>query len=113
MDKREFMRFPVELKVEAYKQNTGGYLGVIKDFSRNGLKVVFDDFKFDLNSPLELRIRKPDSETWFSADAEVIWKRQAEDKWDVGFRIKSFSSENKAEILEYGYFKWLKENVLV
>lgn len=110
MDKREFMRFPVELRIEARKEKEE-YTGLIKDFSRKGLSAVFDEFKFDLHSPLELKIQEPGSDTWIPAYAEAIWKRQAKDKWYVGLVLKSLPSENRAQILEHGYVKWLKENI--
>lgn len=110
MEKREFLRFPVELRVEACKENKG-YTGLIKDFSKKGLRVIFDDFKLELNSPLELKIQRPGTDVWISASAEAIWKKQEHNKWDVGLRLKDLAPEEKAQILEYGYLKWLKENV--
>lgn len=112
IDKREFLRFPVELKVEALKENKE-CSGVIVDFSRKGLRAAFDNFAFDLHSALTLKIQEPGSDTWISASAEAIWKRQARNKWEVGLILKQVSPENKAEILEYGYVKWLKEKVFV
>jgi PilZ domain len=108
MNKREFMRFDVGLKVEAQKDGKE-YTGLVKDFSKNGLRVVFDDFKLDLNSPLELKIQRPGQDAWIIARAQAIWKTQALDKWNVGLKIKEIPPENKAEILEYGYLKWLKD----
>lgn len=110
MDNREFMRFDVELKVEAHKDNKE-YTGLVKDFSKKGLRAVFNDFKLDLNSPLELKIQEPGQGAWISARAEAVWKKRAQNKWNVGLKIKDISPENKAEILEYGYLKWLKEKL--
>lgn len=111
MERREFPRFIVGLKVAAKNETKESSLGLIKDFSRRGLRAVFDRFEFEFNSPLQLIIQRPDSGFYTPAIAEPVWKRPAQGKWDVGFRLKRFAPEKKAEILEYGYLKWLKENI--
>ena len=108
MDKREFKRFDVGLKVEAQKDGKE-YAGLVLDFSKKGLKAVFDDFKLDLNSPLELKIQRPGHDDWIVARAQAIWKKQAFNRCSVGLKIREIAPENKAEILEYGYLKWLKD----
>jgi hypothetical protein len=111
MEKRRFLRFNVDLKVEAKNPDSESTWGVLTDFSREGLRVIFDDFKSAVASQTELMIQTPDSENYIPMSAEAVWKTPAEgNKWQVGFKLKEFSPEAKANILEYGYRKWLKEN---
>ncbi len=111
MERRKFPRFNVMIQVEAGREGKESSIGLIEDFSRGGFRAVFDKFEFEFNLPLQLRIQRPNSDFYASASAEPIWKRSVEDKWDVGFKLKTFPPEAKAEILECGYFKWLKESV--
>lgn len=111
MEKREFKRFVVGLQVAAEKENKESALGLMKDFSRDGLRIVFDKFDFELNSPLDLKIQRPEANFYIFASAEPLWKRAVENKCEVGFKIKEIPPDIKADLLEYGYFKWLKENV--
>ena len=111
MERRKFLRFPVSLKVEAANGNRTANPGLTKDFSREGLRAVFDDFDFNIESLLELKIQRPNKEIFVPAGVEVRWRRPFEGKWEAGFRLRDFPSQIKAEILEYGYHKWLSEKL--
>jgi hypothetical protein len=113
MEKRKFMRFPVDLKIEAQKQDQGHVAGIIKDFSREGLRVVFDEFSFELNSPIKLAIQSQDLDASIPLVAKPLWKRLLDGKWNVGFMFAELAPARKAEILEYGYHKWVKQNIPV
>ena len=108
MEKRKFIRFPVDLKVKAGKE----IAGITKDFSREGLRVIFDDFSFVLDSALKLEIQSPDSDVPIPLVAKPLWKRLLDGKWNVGFMFAELAPAKKAEILEYGYRKWVKEKTL-
>jgi len=112
MERRKFMRFPVELKIETGKEDSRNNPGLTKNFSHDGLRGVFEEFDFVLNSPLRLKIQIPNSDIFIPASAEPAWKRLLDGKWNVGFRLKEFPPARKAEILEYGYNNWIKENIL-
>jgi len=111
MERRKFMRFPVSLKVEAIKKNKESLFGLIRDFSREGLRVIFDNFDFKSNSYVDFKIQRPDTEVFVPASVEVIWKRPVEGRWETGLRFKEFPPRVKAEILEFGYKKWLKDKL--
>lgn len=109
MERRKFSRFKVELKVKARREGKESAFGKIKDFSRNGLRAIFDKFEFEANTPVELMIQRPNSDADIIAGAEPLWKKAVGDKCDVGFRLTSFTPEDKIDILEYGYFNWVRE----
>jgi len=112
-DRRKELRFPISLKVGAREKNRSSIFGSTTDFSRSGLRVVFDEFESEPNSFIDLKIQRPDKDIFVPASAEVIWKRPILGKWEVGFRIKDFVPEAKAEILEYSYNRWLRDKSLV
>ena len=83
--------------------------GLIKDFSRDGLRVVFDKFESEPDSQVNIKVQRPNKDLFVPASVQVRWKRFVGDKWEVGFRIRDFVAQAKAEILEYGYKSWLQE----
>ena len=109
MERRREMRFPVSLKVAAREKNKQSILGLTKDFSRHGLRAVFDNFESEPDSSVELKIQKPNEDVFIPAIAEVRWKRPIEGKWEVGLRFKDFISQVKVEILDYAYYVWLRD----
>ena len=59
-DRRKDLRLPASLKVEVRKDKIEHITGLITEFSRNGLRAVFnDDFKFSPNSCVDLKIERP------------------------------------------------------
>ena len=108
MEKRRFMRFPVDLKVKAGKEITG----TTKDFSREGLRVIFDDFSFGLDSLVDMEIQSPTSDASIPLVAKPLWKRLLDGKWNVGFMFAELAPAQKQEVLEYGYKKWVREKTL-
>lgn len=109
MERRKFIRFPVDLRVKAGNEISG----ITKDFSREGLRVVFDEFSFELNSPIRLAIQSQDLDASIPLVAKPLWKRLLDGKWNVGFMFAELAPARKAEILEYGYHKWVKQNIPV
>ena len=106
-DRRKFIRFLITLNVKAKKEKEESF-GLVKDFSRKGLRAVFDDFNFDINSYVELELQRLSRDMFIPATAEVIWKRPIKGKWEVGFRLKEFLPQAKAEILDLCYRGWLR-----
>ena len=111
MERRKELRFPASLKVAAVRQNKESALGLIKDFSRSGLRAVFDNFDPKPDSCTDIKIQSPKEEVFIPANVEIRWKRPAEGRWEVGLRLKDFVPQAKAEILEYAYQNWLKDRV--
>ena len=110
-DRRRFMRFLITLKVGAKKEDNERSFGLVRDFSREGFRAVFDNFDFNVNSYVDLEIQRLSEDVFIPASGEVVWKRPNEGKWEVGFRLKDFPTEQKAEILERGYKDWVREKV--
>ena len=111
VDRRKEMRFPVSLRCAAREGEKDSTIGLIKDFSRDGLRAIFDNFRTQPDSYVNLKIQKPNQDIFFPARAEVRWKRPVEGRWEVGLRFRDFVPQVKAEILEHAYNIWLKDNV--
>ena len=107
IDRRNEVRFPVSLrcKCAAGQDNQESILGLIKEFSLGGFRAVFDRFKSEPNSHLNLQIQRPKRNIFVPAIAQVRWKRPVADKCEVGFQLKSFFPDVKTEILKYSYKK--------
>lgn len=108
-DRRKFLRFPTPLMVQTRREDRDCLWGLVKDFSRNGLRVIFDEFDFVPNSFVNLEIQMPNENVYVPANAEVIWKKFTDGKWEAGLSLKEFPAHAKAEILEHGYNKWAAE----
>lgn len=108
MERRKEMRFPVSLKIEAIEKKEDSTFGLLKNFSRDGLRAVFNVFEPRADSLIELKIQRPNQEGFAPVCAEVRWKRPVEGRWEVGFRFKDFIPLVKSEILDYSYKNWLK-----
>jgi len=108
MERRQEIRFPVLLKINRKENSQECREGTIKDFSRNGLRAIFDSFESKSSPNLEIQIQRPNANVFTPANVELIWKRPVKGKWEVGFRFKEFIPQMKAEILEYAYKNWLQ-----
>ncbi len=111
MERRKFIRFQVDLKIETNKQSQKSNPGFAKDFSHDGLRAAFNEFEFEPGSTVVFRIKDPASQNLVPGVALIVWKKLIDGKWNVGFILKEFSPANKADILEYGYTNWLKQNM--
>ena len=109
-DRREMRRFPVNLTICGI--NDCSLHGEIKDFSRRGMCAILNTCSLNEKSDIQIDILRPDYNSHILANASVIWKKPLGEKCEVGLRFKNFPSQAKADILEYGYKKWLKESFL-
>ena len=107
-DKRDFMRFSVKLEVKALKKNKKDISGLLKNFSRTGMCVIFDDARFNVNSKLPIKIQNPNDNKLIPASVEIMWKKPVKGKYEVGCKLGKIPPEIKADILEHAYNKWVK-----
>ena len=103
IDRRNEVRFPVSLRCKCAtgQDSQESVLGLIKEFSLGGFRAVFDRFESEPNSHLNLQIQRPKRNIFVPAIAQVRWKRPVENKWEVGFQLRSFFPDVKSEILKY------------
>ena len=107
-NRRKGIRFPVCLTICGI--NDCSLRGEIKDFSRQGMRAILNTSAINENSDVQIDILRPDYNSHILAHATVIWKKPQEEKCEVGLKFKNFPNQAKADILEYSYKRWLKEN---
>jgi hypothetical protein len=111
-ERRDFNRFDVSLDV-SFKPTKGSdeyFAGVTKNFSRKGLCFESESFDLELNSPMELKVKLPDQDTFVPVMGKVAWKRPVEDKYLVGIEVKEIDMEAKSRILNHAYDIWVEKN---
>jgi len=105
-DRRKFMRFSVSLPAEVVSQDQDNTIGLIKDFSRFGMRMACDSLKSDFSGSLALKIKNPLVNEYIDARAEIIWKNELKGKCELGLRLVDISPEVKTEILDHAFGLW-------
>ena len=109
-EKRKFIRFSVSLdaksKALGWFRPRSRYL--VKDVSREGLKM---NAKKSLKEGdiLELELSIPEKNPPVTAIGQMVWNHKlGEAGYDIGLKFKTIKLEDKFEILDYAYNKWIK-----
>ncbi|MCM8824022.1 MAG: PilZ domain-containing protein [Candidatus Omnitrophica bacterium] len=105
-ERRRFLRFDVPLRVEVKKSEEVFIVGQTRNFSRDGFSLVVDEPDFMPQNFLEARMELPPQRGFIDVYGEIIWKRQKDNKWEIGVKIKEIDKASKSEILDYAYDKW-------
>ena len=109
-DRRKYLRFDIPLKVE-YEVEGGSKnytTGVTANFSREGINLVTQQFDYDPSNTVELKLQHPTKESYIVLSGDVVWKRQVDDKWYAGLRLRQMDKGDKSDILGYAYDRWLE-----
>ena len=73
----------------------------VHDFSRGGLRLVVNIITLDPGSDLDLEVYVPEKGLKTSLRAEIAWKKMADDKLEIGLKIKSMKRGARKEILKW------------
>ena len=108
-EQRKFVRFeiPLTILVKGSQQSGDYYQGVACNFSREGLCLIAQDFPFESNSQVEVKLDVPDKNSAMTICGEVMWKNHTGDRWQAGLRFKEIDRTGKMDVLEYAYNSWL------
>jgi len=110
MESRRFRRFVVPFKMEVLQAGRN-ILGAVKDFSRFGIRAVFENFDLEPGAPIDFRLEKIGKDICVSASGVVVWKRYDSGKWDAGIRLVDFPPQLKSDMLEEAYRNWIRDVV--
>ncbi len=77
------------------------------DFSTEGLKLVIS-FKFNPGSNMDLKLSIPEKKLSAQLSGEITWTKCADNKLEVGIKIKEMDKDSKSEIINWVFQKWLK-----
>lgn len=111
IERRKFLRFEAELiaKVGIKTELEFNEQGLIKDFSREGLRLILTNLSFKPHSPINLNIYLPNKEESIPVLGEIKWTRlNSDNKGEIGIKIKEIDKAAKSEILDYLYNQWQK-----
>lgn len=113
-DKRKFMRFNVSLdagsKPASWFRPMKRYS--IKDVSREGLKLSAKEAMKE-GDMLELELSVPTKKAPITAVSQVVWNHKISDSgYDIGLKFKTIKPEERFELLDYAYDKWVESNKL-
>ena len=103
-ERRKHRRYKCLLPAEVLKTKGKDKLverTTVHDFSRGGLKLVINIIAIDPGSDIELKLYVPEKGLKTSLKAEIAWKKFADDKLEVGLKIKEMEEEAKDEILNW------------
>ncbi len=99
--KRKYERFNLPLVV-SFRPTYGATdfsVGLLKNFSAEGLAIEAENFSFIRFEHLELNLQFPQDES-FSLSGNVIWRKQTDNKSMAGVRFKTSNDTDQNQILE-------------
>jgi hypothetical protein len=73
----------------------------VHDFSRKGLKLVVNIIALEPGADVDLEVYIPEKGLKTSVNAEIAWKKMAEDKLEIGLKIKDMNKSARKEILKW------------
>jgi len=103
-ERRKFTRYKCLLPAEVLKAKGKDKIvkrTTIHDFSRGGLKLVFNFIELDPGSDIDLEVYVPEKGLRTSLKAEIAWKKFGDNKMEVGLKIINMEEEAQNEILSW------------
>jgi len=103
-ERRKFTRYKCLFPAEVLKAEGKDKIvkrTTIHDFSREGLKLVFNFIELDPGSDIDLEIYVPEKGLRTSLNAEIAWKKFGDNKMEVGLKIINIEEEAQNEILSW------------
>lgn len=109
-ERRKFIRFNLSLdaksKAAGWFRPRARYL--VKDVSKEGLKLGSKG-PLKEGDMLELELSVPGKGTPVSAMGQVAWNhKHGNNGYDIGLKLKTIRPEDKFDILDYAYNKWIR-----
>jgi len=109
--RRHFMRIDVHLDIALTPGKDISYYdlaGVTINFCRDGFSFISENFEPTSLGPMEFRIQIPHTDKYALASGNVVWKTQVRDRCLAGVRIRYLDEQEKREILDYSYDRWIE-----
>ncbi len=100
--KRKYERFNLPLVV-SFRPTYGATdytVGLLKNFSSEGLALEAENFSFIRFEHLELKLQFPQGNESYSLSGNVIWKKQSDDKCMAGVRFNTANNVEQNELFE-------------
>ena len=103
-ERRKFTRYKCMLPAEVLRAKGKDKIvkrTTVHDFSRGGLKLVFNFIELDPGSDIDLDVYVPEKRLRVSLKAEIAWKKFGDNKMEVGLRIINIEEEEQNEIINW------------
>jgi hypothetical protein len=100
--RRKFKRFDLPL-FASFRPTYGATeysVGLIKNFSCEGLAIEVNNFTFIQYENLELNLRFPHSDAFVFLSGNVAWKKQSSNNCLAGVKLKINNEENRLHLLK-------------
>lgn len=108
-DKRRFMRFGVNMRVElSYGPGAGSTIrGDIVDYSRGGIKVILPrSLPYFSDMFLRLKAYLPNQHIPIIFDGNLKWMNERDRMYEAGIETDKISSCDNCDVLDYAYNRW-------
>ena len=108
-ERRKFMRIETDLEAEYWAKgpSQAGGAAQVKDFSREGLGVLFPK-PVERGEHVDLTVKVPGDNMPIFATAEVTWTDLSESQGTgAGLRFISIKPLDLARLLDFVYSRWL------
>jgi hypothetical protein len=101
-NKRKFERFDLFLitRIGQEGDTSRHPLGLVKNFSRDGISIEKSNFDFAPDNDLNLELCSPKGSAKIPLTGNVVWKQKAENTSIAGIRLKFQDEKVQNEILE-------------
>jgi hypothetical protein len=108
-ENRSYLRFACEIPGEARVQNRTVEKATIKDFSREGLRLILHNSRTPPGSNMDLRIDTPWRNCPAFVSGEVMWSQSSKNDREIGVKIAHIANNCKCDILDHLYTQWRLE----
>lgn len=103
-ERRKFTRYKCLLPAEVLRAKGKDKIikrTTIHDFSRGGLKLVYNFIELDPGADVDLEVFVPEKGLRTSLKAEIAWKKFGDNKMEVGLKIINIEEKAQNEILNW------------
>ncbi|MGD8534290.1 MAG: PilZ domain-containing protein [Candidatus Aminicenantes bacterium] len=110
-EQRKFLRFECLLPVDLIKVDGKDYISrkiEAHDFSREGIKLSIN-FNIEIGTNMEVNLHIPEKKLSVPLTGEITWIKSVDNRLEAGLRIKDMDNEQKSEILNWIFPKWLEK----
>jgi len=83
----------------------------VKDFSHEGLKLNINFEKLKPGSAVDIKIYLPEKKIITLLSGEITWNKYANNKMEMGLKIKKMDKDVKEEILSWIFPQWISIDV--
>ena len=110
-ENRRFLRFECLLPVDLVKVDGKDNITRIieaQDFSREGIKLSIN-FDIEIGTKMEVNLHIPEKKLSVPVTGEITWVKSVDNRLEAGLQIKDMDNEQKSEILNWIFPKWLEK----